>query len=425
MSGRFPLAGPENDKGLALRRFITFILPIAVIVLAIVGNGIMGALREEPEKNESDIKAAPVLVAQPVQETVRLSIQTQGEVQPRTEISLVPQVSGNIAYMSDAFIEGGAFKKGDLLLQVEQRDYKLRVVQARANVAQARTRLTSEQAESDIARRDWEELGQKAEDLSPLALREPQLDEARAALASAEAALDEAELALERTSIRAPFDGRVRRAMADFGQYITPGTPLGEIFSDHIMEVPLPLTDGELGQLGLNVGFNETETVKGPEVTLTATVAGRPREWTGRIVRTDSGYDPSTRVLFGYVEVEDPYGAGADDGTPLAPGLFVTVNVQGRSVSDSMVLPRTALRGNDKVYVAKDDNTLEIRTVNVASSDRERVILAGGLTGDERIVTSPVTAAADGMKIEIVDPTAEEAEPEEDVAAKETSEVAR
>lgn len=388
-----------NDVGLAVRRFVVFALPAIALVGFVVMTMAMGALNTKPEENEEVVKATPVVVAEAEAEPVRLTVKTQGEAMPRTAINLAAEISGKIVDVSPTFIEGGAFEKGDVLVRVDPAEYKYRVVQARSNVAQARSRFASEEAEANIARKEWEELGQG--EGAPLALREPQLAEAAAGLASAEAALGEAELQLARTAIRAPFKGRVRTKDIDIGQYVTPGLNLGGIFSTDVMEIALPLTDSELGQLGLQVGFLHSEENPGQKVTLSALVAGEPRIWRGRIARTDSGYDRETRVLFAYAEVDDPYGAGADNGAPLAAGLFVNVSVEGREYENSVVVPRTALRGDNQVFIARADNTLEIRTVTVAQTDRTRAVLIGGIKEGEKVVTSPVRGAAEGMIIAI------------------------
>ncbi len=395
----FEMMKKPDDVGLAIRRVVVFALP----AIALLGTAIlfiaMGALKPKPEEKEEVVKATPVVVAEAEAEPVRLSIRTQGEATPRTSIKLAAEISGKVVYVSPDFIEGGAFEKGDVLVRIEPAEYKFRVVQARSNVAQARSRFASEEAEANIARREWEVLGEG--EGTSLALREPQLAEAAAELASAEAALDEAELQLARASIRAPFKGRIRTKEVDIGEYVTPGMNMGEIFSTDIMEIALPLTDSELGQLGLQVGFRQTADSPGQAVTLTALVAGEPRIWRGRIARTDSGYDRETRVLFAYAEVADPYGAGADNGAPLAAGLFVSVEIEGREYANSVVVPRTALRGDNEVYIARGDNTLEIRTVTVAQTDRNRAVLIGGLKEGEKVVTSPVRGAAEGMIIAI------------------------
>ncbi|MEM9617766.1 MAG: efflux RND transporter periplasmic adaptor subunit [Pseudomonadota bacterium] len=406
MGARFLTIKKPKDIGLAVKRLVVFALPAVVLVGAIGANMAMSIFSPKPEEKEEVIKATPVVVAEAQAERVRLSVSAQGEARPRTQINLTSQVSGKINYVSPQFIEGGAFEEGDVLVRIEPAEFEFRVVQARANVAQARNRFASEEAEARIARKDWEELGQG--EGSALALREPQMAEAEAALASARAILREAELQLERTTIRAPFKGRVQTQLANLGQFVRPGDNLGEIFSSDVMEVALPLTDSELGELGLTIGFRKDANNPGPDVVLTALVAGEPRIWRGRIAHTDSGYDRQTRVLFAYAEVDDPYGAGADNGAPLAAGLFVTAEIQGREIDNSVVVPRAALRGNDQVFVARDDDTLEIRKVAVASSDRNRAILIGGVEPGERVITSPVRGAADGIELAVAGSPASE-----------------
>lgn len=394
--------GKKQRKRLWIWRFATFILPLLVVILAIAGFIAMSALKPQPEEKEEVVTAIPVLTSVATSEPVTLTVNVQGEVQPRTQISLVPQVSGLAAYMSPKFIEGGRFNKGDLLVRIEPAEFELRVIQARATVAQAETVISREKSESSLARQDWEELGRGTEP-TPLILREPQMAEARAQLASAKARLAEAELQLSRTSLYAPFTGRVTMRHVDQGEFVTVGTKLGEIYATDIMDVRLPMTNSELRRAGMTLGFEANGKTPGIPVTLSADVAGTASQWHGRIVRTDSRFDSQTRVLFAYAEVVDPFGAGADNGTPLAPGIFVNAAVDGQQLDTAILIPRAALRGDDKVYVAKDD-VLSIRTVTTVSSDRNRAILSGGIDAGETVITSPIRGVADGMKIAVVQP---------------------
>lgn len=396
--------GEVPRKKLWVWRVIVFVLPVLVLMAAIVGFIAMGAFKPTPEEKEDVVKAIPVLTANTSQEDVTLSVDVQGEVQPRTKINLVPQVGGLITYMSPKFIEGGQFNKGDLLVRIEPTEFDLRVTQARAEVAQAETQLSRETSESLIARQDWEELGRSG-DQSPLSLREPQMAEAKARLASANARLAEAELQLKRTSLYAPFTGRVTIRHIDQGEFVSVGTRLGEIYSTDVMDVRLPMTNEDLRRAGLTLGFEASKNNPGLPVILSANVAGNYSQWDGRIVRTDSHFDSRTRVLYAYVEVEDPFGAGADNGTPLAPGIFVNAAIAGQKLQGALVIPRAALRGEDKVYIANADETLSIKTVSVMSSNRDQAILGGGLLTGDRVITSPIRGVADGMKIEVVKPT--------------------
>lgn len=395
-----------RDKGLLIKRILVFVLPVFVIVGAVSANIAMSAFKPEPEEKEEVVKAVPVLTANAELSDVTMKISAQGEVQPRQQIYIVPQVSGKIAYMSPSFIEGGRFGKGDVLFRIDPAEYNLRVTQARANVAQAETVLTREKSEASMARKDWEEIG-TGRAASPLTLRAPQMAEADAKLEAAKAQLGEAQLMLSRTEIRAPFSGRVTDRMIDAGEYVTTGTRIGQAYSVAVMDVRLPLTNSDLAGAGLSLGFLASAKTPGIPVTLSANVAGRYSTWSGTIVRTDSQFDPKTRVLFAYAEVRDPFGAGADDGTPLAPGLFVDATINGQAHSAAIVIPRAGLRGKDQVFVANSDGTMSIKTVEVISSDRDQAILRRGINPGAAVVTSPIRGAADGMKIDIVErPTA-------------------
>lgn len=394
----------ENKTGrrkLLIWRILIFVLPIVVLVAAILGTAIMGQFKPEPEEKKEEAKAIPVLTAKAETGDVTLTVKAQGEVQPRTQISIAPQVTGQITYMAPNFIEGGKFKKGDLLIRIEPAEFKLRVVQAEALVTQAGTVVTREKSETEIARQDWEELGSRGT-ASALTLREPQMAEAQANLASAEAQLAEAELQLSRTSIYAPFTGRVTTRHINQGEFVSAGTKLGEIYATNVMDVRLPLTNKNLKEAGLSLGY-ESKLGQGIPVTLSADVAGRYSVWSGQIVRTDSRFDSKTRVLYAYVEVRDPFGKGSDDGTPLAPGLFVDAAVNGKQLEDVIFIPRGALRGEDQVYIANDDGTLSIKTVSVLSSTRERAVLDSGVMIGDNVITSPIRGVADGMKIDVVE----------------------
>lgn len=376
-----------------------FIMPFLVLGAAIFGFMQMRNLKPEPETKTEAPRAVPVLTVAAQKRAVELSVYSQGEVRPRSEINLAAQINGKITYMSPDFLAGGQFKKGDVLARIDSSDYDLRVIQSQANVASAQTALARELSEADIAKQDWDDLGQGT--ATPLSLREPQVAEARAKLAAANAVLQEAKLGQSRTLIYAPFNGRVRENSVSEGAYIAAGQNLGRIYAIDIADIKLALTDTALAKLGLGIGFKAVRSKPGPSVVLSANIAGKPHTWHGIIARTDSGYDSQARILYAYAQVNAPYGAGADNGVPLASGLFVNAAITGRTTVPSVIVPRNALRENSKVFIANDDATLSIKTVTIVSSDREQVVIASGLNGDEQVIISPVRGAAEGMKIEI------------------------
>ena len=414
-------ASAGSRTGLWIRRGA--VSGIALLIAGGTAFGLvgMGAVAPHPHEKEEVVEALPVLTTYAKSENVTLSVLTQGEVVARSVVNLSSQVSGRISYASPAFLAGGAFRQGDVLFRLDPREYELRVVQAKANVAQARTTLEREMSEAEVASVDARELG--IENVSDLALRRPQVAEAEARLASAQANLSEADLNLSRTVVRAPFTGRVRSKAVDLGTYVSPGTPLGVVYSTEVAEVPIALTDEDLSRLDLSIGFSATRAQPGPKVMLRATIGGQPYEWVGEITRSESGFDPETRVLFAYAEVRDPFGAGADRGTPLATGLYVSAEIEGRPLDGAVTVPRTALRGTDTIYVVAGDDSLEIREVVVASSDRQRAVISSGLSEGERVVTSPVRSPADGMKVKPVDQADARSEKNDLIATAETAQL--
>lgn len=386
-----------------IRKFFTLIGTICILAGGVFLIAAMGSLRPKIKPETPTVTPPTVFYSTAEPRAVTLDVYAQGEVRPRTDITLTAQVSGKIVAMGADFVDGGAFNAGDLLVKIEDADYRLQVTSARARVAQAEESLKREQAEAALARRDYEEL-KRGGDPSELTLRLPQLAQANAAFEAARADLKAAELNLQRTDVKAPFQGRVRSRTAGEGQFVAPGSQLGRIFSTDVAEVKLALTDSDLAKLGIPIAFSETAGAQGPPVRLSATIAGLTHEWSGRIARTDGAVDPSTRQIFAIAVVDDPYGAGADGETPLAMGLFVDARIAGRPLASAIVLPRSALYGRDEVYVIKADDTLERRKVTVVSAERDTIIVSAGLEAGERVATSPLRGAGEGGKVIPTDP---------------------
>lgn len=378
----------------------------AIVPLVVLGMGVIAARgivnqRPAPQQEAPKIELPRVQVVSVDPVTVQLSVKSQGTVMPRSEIDLVAEVAGRITKVAPAFAEGGFFKKGELLVAVQPRDYDLAITKTRAKVAEAQQQLVKEQAEAEQARADWAELGEG--DPTPLTLREPQLAGARAKLAAAEAEFAEVQLKRRRTELHAPFDGRVRDKLVDVGQYVNVGAQLARIYSVDVAEVSLPLNDNQLAYLNLPVAYRNVEQrAAGPKVTLRARFAGKLHDWHGRIVRTKGVIDEKNRTIYAVAQVEDPYAyRGTTDQPPLAVGLFVEAEIQGRGFKEVFILPQRAMHGSKRIWIVDSESRLRFREVDVLRTERERVIIEGGLSKGERVVVSPLVDATDGMRVRI------------------------
>ncbi|NND44460.1 MAG: efflux RND transporter periplasmic adaptor subunit [Xanthomonadales bacterium] len=385
-----------------MRKWVHKLLPVLLIVGAIVVVVIMAqfAGSKKPEQRDDGPKAmlVEVITVEPGQR--QFVIQSQGTVRPRTETTLVSEVSGKVVSVAPGFVAGGFFRKGETLLQIDPSDYQTAVKRAEANLASMQARQIDEQARSEQALRDWRNLGREGQP-SNLVLRKPQLQDAEANVRAAEADLQKARRDLERTRISLPYDGLIREKRVDLGQYVTPGTPLGVSLAIDVAELRLPLSKNDLAFLDLPE-VASADSPDTPAVTLTSSEANQSSRWRGRIVRTEGVVDEASRVIYAVARVADPYGLlGTSDQPELRFGTFVRAEIEGRDAGQVFVLPRSALQRDNKVLVADRDDRLQIRSVEVVRAESSQAWIRSGLEDGDRVVMTTIDAPVPGAQLTI------------------------
>jgi len=396
--------GVEKQSGSKLRKLLIIGAPLLLVIIlfAVLGSGLK-AMSKKPEIKKRVRPTLAVMATTAIADTVQLKVNVQGESRPRTEIDIVPEVGGKIVYVSPKFISGGLFTKGEELFRIDTSDYQVAVVRAQASVARAEQVLMREESEGAIAKLDWDDLG-NGKQASALTLRKPQLLEAQAGLQSALADLENAQIRLKRTSVTAPFNGRVRDKIADIGQFVNPGSRLGRVFSTDIAEVRLALSDADMARINLPLAFIAKSRESAPSVTLTTSIGGKMHTWNGKIMRTDAAYDPQTRSMYAIAEVLDPYGKGAANGNlPLAPGLFVDAQIEGKTLDSVIIIPRDGLRPEDKVYTVNDKGEAKSNDVVVLDTSAERAVIYSGLNPADLVIISPLEKSQLSLKFKVLD----------------------
>ncbi len=387
------------------------VIPIVIIAVSALATGALVRSRPQVETQEVEPLAPLVRVIEAARQDLVLDVHAQGTVLPRTETTLISQVAGEVIKVSSNFETGGFFSRGETLVELDPRDYQVAVRRARAQVAQAQLQVVQQEAEAQVAIEEWQQLGEG--EPSALVMRQPQVAQARAGLEAAEAELEKAELDLERTLVKAPFDGRVRAKHVDRGQFLTPGVPLATIGATDYAEIRLPVADDQLAYLDLPFAYRTAARAVGPEVTLRARFGRQLHSWQGRIVRSEGELDGKSRMLNLVARVEDPYaapegrkgkdGSAADPGRPpLAVGLFVEAEIEGKPAAGVIVLPRSALRPEGdgfQVLVVDGDSRLRFRDVEVLRLDGEQAMIGDGLEAGETVCVSSLDVATDGMEV--------------------------
>lgn len=379
-------------------------LVVCTIILGAASAATVTLYLQRPEPVKVEVISKPLLidVAEVVKQDVPVNIASQGTVSPRTQTTLIAEVSGRVVDVSPKFKAGGFFTAGEILLQIDDRDYKAELKRAESAVASARSNLALEKGRAQVAYRDWQKFSKgvsRNAEADELAQRKPQLAEAQARLDSAEADLARARDNLDRTTIRLPYSGMVRNKQADIGQYVSVGSQLGQTFAIDRVEVRLPLPDDRLSYLNLPTIDKTPEQRKKTLVTLSSSQGDSVYEWQAELVRTEGVLDERSRVLFAVAEVIDPYGLNSEREAPLRIGTFVQADIAGKTMSDIVVLPRHVLRTGNQVWVVDAKNRLVNRIVGLLRTDGELAYIQRGLEAGERVALSTIPHAVAGTEV--------------------------
>ncbi len=371
----------------------------ARIIVTIVGITallifILGALQPKAQKRKTPDTIVKVEVVEATRSEYPIVVNTNGTIQADTRGGLVSQIRGEIVKVSDNFKNGGAFEAGDVLIEVDQRDYLAEVSQALSAVSQAKASLEQEQALAKQAKTDWERLGNTGP-APALVARKPQSAAARAQLESANARYQTAKLNLERTKIKAPYTGRVINRNAVLGQYVGVGTQLAEVFATQGVEVRLPVSQIEYTQLGLDqLGTDQAQQFK---VTITSKLGSNSYAWDAFVTRADSTFDLTTRQIDVIAEVVDPF---SKDGSqpPLKIGQFVNASIQGKTLNNVITVPNKSLREGSYVFTSQD-GILVRSPVALLWQDDKNAVIEQGLEDGDIVVTTSLNSTLAGAKV--------------------------
>jgi len=376
------------------KKILPILLPGLVLLLgAVITVGIFIS-KPDPVKREVVVKPLNVRAVTAEKTSLTLGIETQGTVRSRQEINLVPQVGGKIIEVSDKFVAGGYFAKGETLVRIDPRDYELALISAKSRVAESRQRLELEKAEAALAKKEWEMLGQGQ--ASDLTLRKPQLADAEARVQAAMADFNQAKINLERTTIKAPFEGLLIQKNVDLGQFVSAGTALGQFNSTDVLEVRLPLSNRDLGHFD----FKKLNQQNGKiPVELYGTFANTQNSWQAEIVRTEGIINTDSRIMFVVAELRGDQLLSREDKTPIMIGQFVKARIEGRRFDNIVKLPRSALKQDNKVLVIDKNNRLQTRLVDVIDANKAFVVIGAGLKQGENVTISQLNSQVDGVQV--------------------------
>jgi len=401
------------------------------LVSALIGAVFLavGCSQEKPAKAANPgaepvirITAAPV-VAREVQRTV----EAVGTLAPDEEVTVTGEVSGVVeTSMADL---GDRVKKGQVLLRLDQREFRLKLERAEATLSAAQKALERAKAvalassanmeraavvleDAKVNLRRFEELfaeGAVSErerdqartqfDVAQASLRSAQAqhDSDLQAVKNAEASVEEARAAvnlqkkaLADTVIRSPISGVVKGRFVSVGEFIVGGgiqaTKLFTVVRDHPLKLKAQVPERFAGEVKVGQGVQvEVEAYPG-------------RAFQGRVTRVGPAVDEETRTF--PIEAEVPNERGL-----LKPGSFAKAKILTRREPGVPFIPEQALYyfvGITKVFVVTD-GTVQERQVKTGLREDGMVEIVEGVKVGERVATSSLGQLFDGAKIQMVE----------------------
>lgn len=392
-------SAPEPARSSLVAALLRLVAPIVLLAIGVGAYTFFAIAPEKEKAPKAEAKPIRTSVTELAVEDYQVTIKTNGIVQAHNEVSLSAQVSGTVLRVNPVFEVGSYFAKGDVLLELDARDYETALAVAEAQLLGAESAL--ELATETYLRN--KNLSAK-NGVSQAVLKQSFAAKAQAAaqLDTVKAQVEQAERDLERTKIVAAFDGRVRTRNVGVGQLVGGGTPLGSVFAVDFAEVRLPISSAELRYLTLP----ELSSDPPVPVQLTDSIVESETVWDAKIIRTEGTLDLDSLNLFAIARVDDPFGVKSGE-PPLRIGQPVVASIRGKILKDVVAIPRAATRQLDQVYFINEDDagelTLKNRKLEPVWSDEENLIIHDPSIKDgQKLARSRIVYAPDGAKVEII-----------------------
>ena len=328
----------------------------------------------------------------------QVQISSNGTTTPLTQTVLTAEVGGEVIYRSKKFAEGASVIEGEILAKIDDTDLQLQYKNALLQLANAEVQYSLQLAEAEVAKKAWDKIGDGV--ASDLTLKKPQLKQAEAFLEVAKAQVSSAAKKLNKTEIIAPYAGRIQNVNIDLGTTIIPGQPVGAMYTSSEIEITLAVKDNDLQFLSIPMDGRKLNPSEQASVVIESFYKGKTQSWNGKLERVDGVIDPVTRMINLIAVFKNDFIETDKPNLPI--GLFVEAKIDGITLKNIFEIPINSISENNEVYIVDKDNQLELRKLTILKKYSEFVIIKDGLKAGERIVTSKLSTASNGIKVNLV-----------------------
>ena len=369
--------------------------PLFILLGAMLLSYILWFLGQVQPDPVEESPAPDVIVEILTPKDFQVKIISSGTTTPLTQTILNAEVGGEVIYRSKKFSEGSSVIEGEILAKIDETDLQLQYKNALLQLANAEVQYSLQLAEAEVAKEAWEKMGDGI--ASDLMLKKPQLKQAEALLEVAKAQVSSAEKKLNKTEIVAPYAGRIQNVNIDLGTTIIPGQPVGAMYTSSEIEITLAIKDNDLQFLSIPMDGRKLDSSEQALVQIESFYKGKIQSWQGKLERVDGVIDPITRMINLIAVFENDFIETNQSNLPI--GLFVEAKIDGIKLNDVFQIPVTAISENNVVYIVDSNNELELRELSILKKYSDFVIVKEGIRAGERIVTSKLSTASNGIKV--------------------------
>ena len=329
---------------------------------------------EKPSSNPAELRGSqPVMayqtmIAMPANQSRVISI--TGRLQPIEELQLVSEVQGKALATTKLLNEGVRFRKGEVLVRLDETQYRLDLQAQKSQFQTALVRIMSRiNLDYPKAHAQWDQYLRDFDETQVLRpLPEVTDDQMRFFLSansiySSYYSIKSAEELLPKYQLQAPFDGVVTRGSVVPGAVISPGIALATLSRTDALELRAAVSSADVDQ------FHAGKTIP-----LAYTNSGQI--YSGKVDRIGGTVDPSTQSVPVFIRVS---------GKDLREGLFMESKLSGDVLENALAVPIRALHRNKEVYVIRDSMVV-LQLVRPLSYEEQQVWVTGLERGEIVIV---------------------------------------
>ncbi|HTP85109.1 MAG TPA: efflux RND transporter periplasmic adaptor subunit [Alphaproteobacteria bacterium] len=332
-----------------------------------------------------------VVVAQVIQKDVPLYSEWVGTTEGFVNAQIHPKISGYL--LKQNYKDGDHVTSGELLFQIDDREYKAALDQALGNLAQVQAELKRHQ--QDLIR--YTTLYKAAVISRQEFDTQTQTTRASAAqVQAAQAAVEAAKLNLQWTRVTSPIEGVAGIAKGQVGDLVGPTMLLTTVSQLDPIKVTFPISEREYLHFAERIKLHEENGVRKNEPTLQMILAnGKPYTYPGHFYVANR----QVNVQTGTIEIQ---GIFPNPEYILRPGLYAKIRVAADTERGALLVPQSAVietQGQMQVAVVGPANRVNLRTVKIGKEAGELRIIKDGVKPGDRVIVEGLQKVSDGMEV--------------------------